>query len=214
MLPAKEWYDLYSHCTFKSYFFILDRDLDYINPKDEYKINKLFEESPKVVKLNNLTPKDVIKVPIFNDFYSAINTIKKSLRCTYEIKDINTLMIREVDTDILKNPHKEFRCFIYGNNLRAISSQYREPDEDILKDPSLYKNTIIKFINDLKYLKSNMVIDIFCYPEINKIILIECNQWERSGGELFNWNEDLYILTENNEVTFRYIDMFYQIKEI
>lgn len=214
MFSSKDWYEFYKDYTPKSYFFDVDNNLQLINSNNKIEIDMIFLTGPKIVKFNTVSPKDVVYKPVFNNIDTALNAISTSNRCQMVCDDVNTLMIREIDNDILTYPHKTFRCFIRNNKLRAISTQYGEPDEEIIEDPFLYKNSITEFISKIKYLESDIVIDIFCYPNINKILIIECNHYELSGGELFEWDEDVYLLTENDKVTFRYDSLFYDKLDI
>lgn len=171
--------------------------------------SKLFESGPKVVKLNRLSPKDVRNPPIFSSLDEALKVIESSERCNAEHEDKPYIMIREVEPLIQKYPHKEFRCFIYNEKLRAISSSYYEGDEDIIDNPDLYKNKIVSYVNKIPLMKRDIVIDIFCYAEKDIVFIIECNRYERAGSELFDWIEDVNTLKYSKEPVFRYLDLFY-----
>lgn len=101
----------------------------------------------------------------------------------------------------------EFRCFVYNNNMVAIS-QYNyyfkhtifQDEEYVLKvKRQMYEYFNSKVKEKLFYLK-NYVLDLCIFPSSNETVIIELNPYENTTGpSLFNWkNDEVLLFNKNN----------------
>jgi hypothetical protein len=101
----------------------------------------------------------------------------------------------------------EFRCFVYDNNLTAISQyDYNLCVSSIINNQKLIPELIKAFFDEKikKKLESykNYVIDVgFTDDEFKELKVIEINPFNNedskgTGGSLFNWEKDIKVLKE------------------
>jgi len=97
------------------------------------------------------------------------------------------------------DPEWEFRCFIYGKQLTAISHYYKilyVPEITAAKD-KIKKLIFNYFENTLRELipLENYILDLVIDIKTSEVKVIELNPWlEASSPSLFNWTDDRDIL--------------------
>lgn len=207
------WYNELSHLTFNSILLELDKN-DIIILEDKYQdesdlINKINQLNIKFeyifVRLNSVSPKDCPINKIKNDKnlgLNIINLIRNSKRCldTLKIDWPHFLVIREyVNID----PQSEFRCFIYQNQLTAISQYHCYDKYNYCLSPDKVKNIIHKFYKDnyKDFIYEDCIVDIIINNNIVKIVEFNSFASGISGSSLYNWKRDKNILF-NKEITF------------
>lgn len=113
---------------------------------------------------------------------------------------------------------REFRCFVFGGKLTAITS-YTE--RGMWKNPLGMSTLVTKarllaqtITNRLPRMQ-NYVMDVFC--DISDVRLIELNPWGSKGSTdavLFHWTEDQAVLEDSSSVTFRYRSSTTEVAEV
>ena len=197
---------------------------------------RLTQRSPKDgIALNKNFNKDILNLENFNEkMIQIFKEQEKSLKCSSAKDGINLLVTSErVFTDLYRylkiedeigeilylqnivvrewreNTHSmnEFRCFVFKNQMTAIS-QYNQ----YIFLPNLFNDTNLQ--NKIKYqiysnwlivkesleYYENYIIDFFC--DGKECFLIELNPFDnRTGPSLFCWNYHKEILLNPNAKT-------------
>lgn len=118
------------------------------------------------------------------------------------------------------NPDKEFRIFVYKNEITAFSSQHLYSINNWLntltdEQISIVVNKIIKYFNEnirdkLLYMDS-YVMDLALVGEDETPYFIEPNSFGKyyaSGSSLYNWVYDHDTLHESDEIELRYVNEY------
>ena len=211
------WYEPLEDFTFKS--VIIDMSDDEIKNFKLYprsltiKIDnaiKLIDSNGVFVKLNDVSNHHTnarLKTAI-----SVIDDILKYQRTRDNLKIGSKLFIREF-VNIRKD--QEFRCFVCGGVLRAVSQYYCDDYFESLQGKSgIIKLRVTEFFNKIKNLLPyyDCILDIAMFgDDINfgdSIKLIEINEYGDlySGSALFNWKKDYEQLFNGKEVEIRIRD--------
>lgn len=151
--------------------------------------------------------------PYFNikDIIESIVTTRDTHKCFTNIDENCRLYLMEWK-DI--NKDKEFRCFVYNNNLTCISLQHIYEVNDWLnnKDDEFIKMIATKinefFTNNIKNKLSFLNTYTFdiVFLDNNELYFIEPNSYGKNyaaGSALFEWSLDENKLKDNNIIEIR-----------
>jgi hypothetical protein len=167
------------------------------------------------LRLNSVSPKDAKKPMEVKDRNDVIKLLKESGRVNYYFDNLDEkIPIRLVFREwIEKFPiHMEFRCFISGNKLRAISqyacyTYFKELDDKKIRESILKE--IIEFYEKIKYdiPYEDAVMDIVKLD--GKWLVVEFNPFGAetgTGAGLFNWKDDYEVLYRSSKPVIRFVD--------
>lgn len=227
---ADNWYYDLSDLTFKS--VLIDLSSNDINSLISYEFNDVLlnkidsaikmlitNQNDKVfVKLYSVSPKDEFSEPIdltaknsievlklLTDSERTYNSLCRNIKCG--------IMLREYVQHL--DPDNEFRLFVFGYNLRAISQykcyNYIEKYQDSSMRSHIYE-LICKWWNDVnkKFTFSDFVADIV-FLDNDEIKLIEINSYGPgllAGSALYNWDVDYDILHYSSKPDIRFLLSF------
>ncbi len=225
---ADNWYYDLSDLTFKSVLIDLSRDniQSLISHRyDDHILIEKIDSAIKIltsntddkvfVKLFSVSPKDEFSEPIdltAKNSLQVLQLLTKSKR-TFDSLQYNIktgIMLRQYIPNL--NSDNEFRLFIFGYNLRAIS-QYKCYDViEKYQDPKIrlciYQMICSWWIDiEKKITYSDCVIDIV-FLENDEIKLIEINSYGPgllAGSALYNWVYDYDILHYSSKPDIRFL---------
>jgi hypothetical protein len=148
-----------------------------------------------------------------NTAQNVVDLLRRSDRTNNSLRDniVKGIMLRKYDESI--NPEREFRLFVCGYNLRAISQYKCYEFIELYSDPDI-RNKIYKLIIDwwptiCKLLvHSQCTIDIVFMPDWS-IKIIELNSFGPellAGSCLYNWLNDYDILYNSSKPDIRFVE--------
>uniref|UniRef100_A0A6G6AAB0 D123 family protein n=1 Tax=Borely moumouvirus TaxID=2712067 RepID=A0A6G6AAB0_9VIRU len=237
---VSNWYDYLMEntknvmITFKSHLIYLSEEdiLNLFNYKTNNvvpielvnKISKLITQlcGSTFIRTDAYSPKDLlynntVSTLKITNAIDALQLITKSSRCCSKLFDSNNkivskyLVLRQyVDYDI----NYEFRCFIFGWKLRAISQAGFEYNPKLHEDKKKIYDSILKFWDKFSRICpfSECTMDIVYNDKWidntlgnSGIVIIEFNSFGphmNACSGLYNWIRDYYILTQSDKPHF------------
>mgnify|MGYP000846706478 CR=1 FL=1 len=215
---AHNWYREIENFTFNSVLIDLNNSeiQDIFNNNTNAELHNKITNSVTLlnskngvfVRLYSLSPKSSVKC--YNS-KQVIELISSSARTIWSLHNYekNGIMLREY---VDMNNAYEFRLFVFGSVLRAISQYfcyvYFEELEDNQKRQHIYNNIVSWFATIYKNISyEDYTVDILV--STNDIKIIEINSFGPgllSGSSLFSWTKDYDILHFSKKPVIRFVD--------
>jgi hypothetical protein len=168
-------------------------------------LKDIMESNPdyKFVRLCGSSPKDVIDVPIFNNYKDAADCIFRSNRTMNIARNFDHchLFLRKVVK--LKN---ECRCIVHDRKVRAVSMYFWIPEDERVE----IENSVITFFNNYgdKLPYNSSVLELgWVDNKVHEPFIIEFNSFGIdgfAGSSLFDWDIETDKLYFSNIPEFRY----------
>jgi len=193
----------------------IERDIERLKP--------IFIEEIKTINVEDFNQvsiaikKSVHKALRFSDALNTISYFKKCEKCVLDMDlalefadeiDFNMAIVVRQFIDI--PPSREFRVFIYGGNVTAISQYHKDCYfPELLDKKDEYQNRIIDFWKAIKISiesLSYLIIDIVVYDD--SIQLIDINPFDQhTNAGLFAWEREINLLcSTQGKVEFRVVE--------
>ena len=155
----------------------------------------------KFVRLCGSSPKDVIDIPIFNNYKEASDAIYRSNRTMNIAKNYDHchLFLRKVIE--LDN---ECRCIVHNKELRAVSMYHWIPDKERIEIENNIKHFFEKYKSKLPY---NSTVLELGWGKNKEPFIVEFNSFGIDGfadSSLFNWDNETNFLYFSKTPVFRY----------